>query len=106
MAVGLCEMTWLKNLLAELWLFKGEPMQLWYDNKSAINITNNPVQHDRTKHVEIDRFFIKDQLNSGALQLRYVKSREQLADCLTKDLGPRVSEEFCYKMGMVNIYRP
>ena len=106
MAVGLCEMTWLKNLLAELRLFKGEPLQLWCDNKSAINIANNPVQHDRTKHVEIDRFFIKDQLNSGALQLKYVKSGEQLADCLTKGLGPRVYEEFCNKMGMVNIYRP
>ena len=64
MAVGLCEMTWLKNLLAELRLFKGEPLQMWCDNKSAINIANKPVQHDRTKHVEIDRFFIKDQLNS------------------------------------------
>src|SRR4051812_14959001 len=106
MAVGLCEMTWLKNLLVELRLFKGEPLQLWCDNKSAINIANNPVQHDRTKHVEIGRFFIKDQLNSGALQLKYVKSGEQVADCLTKGLGPRVYEEFCNKMGMVNIYRP
>ena len=106
MAVGLCEMTWLKNLLAELWLFKGKPLQLWCGNKSAINIANNPVQHDRTKHVEIDRFFIKDQLNSGALLLKYVKSGEQLADCLTKGLGPRVYEEFCNKMGMVDIYRP
>src|SRR3954468_9325943 len=106
MAVGLCEKVWLRNLLAELWSFKGEPLQRWCDNKSAINIANNPDQHDRTKHVEIDRFFIKDQLNSGALQLKYVKSGEQLADCLTKGLGPRVYDEFCYKMGMVNIYRP
>src|SRR3954469_20922207 len=106
MAVGLFEMTWLKNLLAELQLFKGEPLQLWCDNKFAINIANNPVQHNRTKHVEIDRFFINDQLNNGALQLKCAKSGEQLADCLTKGLGPRVYEEFCNKMGMVDIYCP
>lgn len=87
MAVSLCEMIWVRGLLTELCLFRGEPIQLWCDNKSAINIANNPVQHDRTKHVEIDRFFIKEQLNSGGFTLKYVKSGEQLADGLTKGLG-------------------
>jgi hypothetical protein len=49
-------MLWLKNLLSELKL--GEVyLKLWCDNKAAINIANNLVQHDRTKLVEIDRFF-------------------------------------------------
>ena len=39
------------------------PMGLVCDNKSAINIAHNPVQHDRTKHVEIDRHFIKEKLD-------------------------------------------
>jgi len=51
-------MLWLKNLLSELKL--GEVY--WCYNKAAINIANNSVQHDRTKHVEIDRFFIKERL--------------------------------------------
>src|SRR3954468_23099313 len=76
------------------------------DNKSAISIANNPYQHDCTKHVEIDRFFIKEKLNSEILKLNYVKSEDQLADCLTKRLGPRVYENFCNKMGMVDMYRP
>jgi hypothetical protein len=84
MAVSLCELMWVRNMLSELRLFRGDSLQLWCDNKSAINIANNPVQHDRTKHVEIDRFFIKEQLNRGVLTLSYVKSQEQLADCLTK----------------------
>jgi len=61
MYVCLSEMLWLKNLLSELKL--GEVyLKLWCDNKAAINIANNSVQHDRTKHVEIDRFFIKERL--------------------------------------------
>jgi hypothetical protein len=47
-------------------------MKLWYDSKSAISIANNPVQHNRTKHVEIDRFFIKEKLESGLLKLSHV----------------------------------
>jgi hypothetical protein len=56
-------------------------MKLWYDSKSAINITNNLVQHDRTKHVNIDRFFIKEKLESGLFELEscgYGKSNSSL----------------------------
>jgi hypothetical protein len=58
------------------------------------------------KHVEINRFFIKEQLNSRVLNLNYVKSEEQLADCLTKELSSKECEIFCNKMGMIDIYRP
>src|SRR3954470_8938294 len=94
MAVSLCEMLWIKFLLKEPWQFRGGPLELWCDNKSAISIANNPVQHDRTKHVEIDRFFIKEKLNSGILKLNYVKSEDQLADCLTKGLGLECMRSF------------
>jgi ATP sulfurylase len=81
-------------------------LKLWCDNKSAINIANNPVQHDRTKHVEIDPFFIKEQLDDGTLKLSHVASREQVADCLTKGLGVNECMSACNKMGMIDIYRP
>ena len=58
-ALTLCEMMWLKSLLKELQVLKNETMLLRCDNVAAINIANNPVQFDRMKHVEIDRFFIK-----------------------------------------------
>jgi hypothetical protein len=106
MALGLCEMLWLKSLLKELRLLRNETMMLHCDNIAAINIANNPVQFDRTKHVEIDRFFIKEKLDSGILKLEYVKSRSQLADCFTKGLGPSDHELSCNKMGMLDIFRP
>jgi hypothetical protein len=106
MSLVVCEMLWLKNLLTELKVLRRGPLKLWCDNKSAINIANNPVQHDRTKHVEIDRFFIKEKLDDGTLELHYVHSRGQIAYCLTKGLGVKECKMLCNKMGMIDIYRP
>ena len=106
MSVSLSELLWLRNLLSELKLLMNIPMKLWCDNKSAISIANNPVQHDRTKHVEIDRFFIKEKLDEGILKLGFVMSGEQVADCLTKALSVGECTSSCNKMGMIDIYRP
>ena len=105
MSVCLSELLWEKNLLSELKLMKGT-LKLRCDNKSAINIANNPVQHDRTKHVEIDRFFIKERLDDGTLKLVFVTSNEQVADCLTKGLGVKACLLACSKMGMIDIHHP
>ena len=106
MALGLSEMLWMRSLLFELRVLRSDTVMLHCDNKSAINIANNPVQHDRTKHVEIDRFFIKEKIDSGVLGLEYIKSCEQLVDCLTKGLGPSVVQSICNKMGMIDIFCP
>jgi hypothetical protein len=57
-------------------------MKLWCDSKSAINIANNSVQHNRTKHMEIDRYFIKEKLESGLLEMSHVATGNQVAHCL------------------------
>jgi hypothetical protein len=62
---------------------------VWCDIKSAISTANNPVQHDITKHVEIDRFFIKEKLHARIIKVELVISGQHLADCLTKDWTPR-----------------
>ena len=61
-AQGLCELLWLKIILDDLRIKWDGPMKLYYDNKLTINIVHNPIQHDRTKHTEIDRHFIKEKL--------------------------------------------
>jgi hypothetical protein len=105
MSLVVCEMLWVKSLLSELNVLRKGSLKLWCDNKSAINIANNPVQHDRIKHVEIDRFFIKEKLDDGTLELSHVSSKNQIADCLTKGLGVKERHVLCNKMGMIDIYR-
>uniref|UniRef100_A0ACD5U205 Uncharacterized protein n=1 Tax=Avena sativa TaxID=4498 RepID=A0ACD5U205_AVESA len=68
MASGLCELMWLRILLMELGLFDNAPLQLYCDNQATISLVNNPVHHDRTKHIEIDRHFIKEKIDEGLLQ--------------------------------------
>ena len=59
MSHGVCELLWLKKLLRDLGFKPKDAMKLHCDNKAAIEIAHNLVQHDRTKHVEIDRHFIR-----------------------------------------------
>jgi ATP sulfurylase len=81
-------------------------MKLYCDNKSAISIAHNPVQHDRTKHIEVDRHFIKEKLDSGLICTPYVSSQGQLADILTKGLSSSNFERIVSKLGMENTYSP
>ncbi|XP_038895891.1 secreted RxLR effector protein 161-like [Benincasa hispida] len=87
MNLRVCEEIWLQKVLSDLHESSPGPMKLYYDNKASISIANNPVQHDRTKHVEIDRHFIKEKLDRGAICIPYVPSVQQIADVFTKELS-------------------
>lgn len=79
-------------------------MQLFCDNKSTISIIHNPVHHDRTKHVEVDRHFVKKKLEQGMISVEYVPISNQLADLLTKGLTEQAHEFLVGKLGLINIY--
>ncbi|KAG6531058.1 hypothetical protein ZIOFF_004828 [Zingiber officinale] len=104
MAHGLAEMLWLSFLLTNIGLKVELPLRLYCDNKAAINIANNLVQHDRTKHIEIDRHFIRERLDSGELCLPYVKSEDQLVDMFTKVISQAVFDSSLSKLNMFDIY--
>ncbi|RVW98411.1 Copia protein [Vitis vinifera] len=103
-AQGLCELLWLKIILDDLRIKWDGPMKLYCDNKSAINVAHNPIQHDRTKHIEIDRHFIKEKLEEGVVCMSYVPSEHQLADILTKGLNNSMFHDLVFKLGMEDIY--
>jgi ATP sulfurylase len=73
--------------------FEPKALSFYCDDKSAIEIAHNPVQHDRTKHVEIDRHFIKEKLEAGTIVFPFVRSEQQLADMLTKGVASKVFNE-------------
>ena len=57
MAKGICELLWLKIILDDLKIKLEEPMRLYYDNKSTINIVHNSMQHDKTKHIDRQKIY-------------------------------------------------
>ncbi|RVW67455.1 Retrovirus-related Pol polyprotein from transposon RE1 [Vitis vinifera] len=106
MAHGICEGMWLQRILKELGIISNSTMTVLCDNKATISIAKNPVQHDRTKHVEIDRHFIKEKLEGGTIRLMYIHSSRQTADILTKALPKTTYENMKSKLGMLDIYYP
>ena len=78
------ELLWTRNLLKDLNIKHDSPMKFYCDNKAACDIAHNPIQHDQTKHVEVDRHFIKEKLEARIIEAPHVSSQEQLVDLLTK----------------------
>ena len=63
-----------------------QPPVVYCDNVGATQLSSNPIFYSRIKHVAIDYHFLRDQVQSGALQVAHVSSTDQLADLLTKPL--------------------
>lgn len=104
MAKGLCELLWIRRLLTELGFTPTSKIGLFYDNKSAIAISHDPVQHDRTKLVEVDRHFIKENLEEKIIGFPFVKSEDQLADILTKAVSSKEFYNSLDKLCMRDLY--
>ena len=75
----------MKNQLLDYGL-QVERIHIFCDNTSAIAITENPVQHSRTKHIDIKYHFIREHVMNGTVELYFVPSEKQLADIFTKPL--------------------
>ena len=81
------ELCWLCVLLKDLGIYLHDPPILWCDNVSALAIASNPVFHARTKHIEVDFHFIREQVLRKDLQVKFVSPTDQLADIFTKGLS-------------------
>ncbi|RDX84089.1 Copia protein, partial [Mucuna pruriens] len=97
---------WLLNLIILDYLkvkYKG-PIKLFCDNNSTISIVYNPIQHDRTKHIEIDRHFIKEKLDNRLIVITHFPTGFQLVDVFTKGLNVIRFQELIGKLGMIDIH--
>ena len=71
-----CESIWLHKFLTRLFDQQLKPTVIYCDNQSCIKLSENPVLHDRSKHIEIRYHFIKDMIQKGVVKLKYVSIDE------------------------------
>jgi hypothetical protein len=73
------------------------------DNQSAIQLSKNPVYHDRSKHIDVKYHYIRECIDEGRIEVESVDTKLQLADILTKALGRHQFLVLRSKIGLVNI---
>ena len=76
MAHAAYELIWVRSLMTEFGFQYDKSIPMYYDNQVAIFIANNPVFHERTKHIEVDFHFIRDQITSKQICTLYTHSEE------------------------------
>jgi hypothetical protein len=95
------EASWLCQLLAELHSPHAKSTLVYCDNISAVYLSTNPVQHQRTKYVEIDLHFVRGQVAIGDVRVLHVPTTTQFADIFTKGLPSSIFSEFCSSLNVV-----
>ena len=80
------EAVWLQRLLVDLGEDCTQPLTIMEDNQGAIAMTNNPVQHRRTKNIDIRYHFVRGHVLNSTVQIKYCCTKNMLADLFTKPL--------------------
>ncbi|KAJ0536362.1 putative RNA-directed DNA polymerase [Helianthus annuus] len=106
MCSATCELVWIVNVLSELGVSYKLPIQVFCDSSAAISIAANPVFHERTKHFEIDLYFLREKVSIGFIVTRKVDTEDQLADIFTKGLSITQHNMFCKQLGMIDVFKP
>lgn len=92
------EIVWVQSLLGELGIFQSRALLLWCDNLGATYLSVNPVFHDWTKHIEVDFYFVRERVARQVLEIRFIPSKDQLADGFIKALPIHQLQEFCHNL--------
>jgi hypothetical protein len=95
------ELIWVEALLRELGVKLKEKPCLWCDNLGATYLSVNPVFHARTKHIEIDFHFVRERVADNLLNIKFISSKDQVADGFTKALPARKLDEFKRNLNLV-----
>ncbi|KAK6160534.1 hypothetical protein DH2020_003915 [Rehmannia glutinosa] len=103
-AAGSCckQVLWMRQQLRDYDVEEKEILILC-DNTSAIAITQNPVFHSRTKHIDVRYHFIRDHIEEKDITLEYISTDKQLADIFTKPLCESRFEELKHDLGLIEL---
>ncbi|KAF0729711.1 hypothetical protein Ae201684_012771 [Aphanomyces euteiches] len=93
---------WLRELLEEMSFVVNSPTYLHVDNQSTIQVVHRSSSHDRTKHIRLRFHFIKDLVEEGMIKLRYINTKEQVADILTRGIVLAHFEKLQSMLGMTS----
>ena len=93
------QLLWMKATLSDFGI-KFKLVPLLCDNESAVKLTNNLVQHSRTKHIDVRHYFIRDHQQKEDICIESVGTDDQLADMFTKSLDEK---RFCKLRNKLNI---
>nr|GEZ18591.1 copia protein [Tanacetum cinerariifolium] len=93
---------WMKQALID-YDIRLDNIPIMCDNKGAIELSKNPVQHSRTKHIEIRHHFLRDNVQKGNISVEKVASEENIADIFTKPLKREVINYLRLGFGMVEL---
>lgn len=94
------EAVWLRKLISGLFGEKLESTIIHCDNQSCIKLTENPVFHDRSKHIDLKYHYIRDMVQRNVIKLKYIATDDQVADILTKPLQLAKFALFRDKLGV------
>jgi hypothetical protein len=102
MALSLAVQTviWIRKLLKNFGVSIEKPTTLYEDNQGCIAMAKNPVNHERTKHIDIRYHFVREKVEEGIVQVEYLETEEMLADILTKGLARDRHQKLCKKIGL------
>jgi len=81
-------------------------MPMHCNNQSAIYIVLNLIFHERTKHIEVDYYFVRDTWIKKVVTFYFIPFLIQLVDLLIKAVSPQVFSNLCNKLDMLDIYAP
>jgi histone deacetylase 1/2 len=102
MANATAELIWLQSLLDELGVRRPKGARLWCDNLGTTYLSANPIFHAKTRHIELDYHFVRERVANKLLEIRFIPSRDQVADGFTKPLAVQYLENF---KGNLNLSR-
>ena len=106
MAMTYSELTWIISLLKTFGVRQQAPVQFFCDSQAAIHIANNPIFHERTKHIEADCHYVRDGVQAKIIATKCVRTTEQLADIFTKALGRQQFQYLLGKLSVLDLHSP
>eukprot|EP00253_Pinus_taeda_P027481 PITA_27481 len=97
------EALWLSQILLEFGFQQQHPTTLWCDNQSAIQLCKDPIQHQRSKHIELHMHFIRKLIHDHVLEVQYCSTDDQVADIFTKALTEAKFTKLRFMVGVQEV---